>query len=302
LAEGAVDPAAEAALDAGPRRLLGGRVPFFLGAFPKSGTTWLQVMLDAHPQVACRGEGHLMNMLAPRLTELVERQNGYIETKNTTLFAGIAAYPRLGDGELRHLIATAVALSLAQLPEGPDVRAVGEKTPDNVFHFPLLRRLFPAARFVHIVRDGRDCAVSAWFHNHRIDPAAAKTKFGTFEQFVEGVATAWVRCMAAGRQFAAAAPERCVVLSYERLVADPDEGLRAIFTLLGVDTGAATLAECRRLGAFEQMTGGRRPGETDESSFLRHGLPGDWRRHFSAEASRRFEAIGGGLLAELGYR
>ncbi|MFP6691035.1 MAG: sulfotransferase, partial [Alphaproteobacteria bacterium] len=36
---------------------------FFICGAIKSGTTWLQLMLDAHPDIACRGEGHLPNML-----------------------------------------------------------------------------------------------------------------------------------------------------------------------------------------------------------------------------------------------
>ena len=38
---------------------------FFICGAIKSGTTWLQLMLDAHPDIACRGEGHLPNMLLP---------------------------------------------------------------------------------------------------------------------------------------------------------------------------------------------------------------------------------------------
>ena len=42
---------------------------FFMGGLPKSGSTWLQIMLHAHPEVSCAGEGHFMTYLAPRLSE-----------------------------------------------------------------------------------------------------------------------------------------------------------------------------------------------------------------------------------------
>jgi hypothetical protein len=301
LSEDPIDAAAEAALDAGPRALLGGRVPFFIGAFPKSGTTWLQVMLDAHPDIACRGEGHLMNQLAPRLTELIARHNAYIRTKNESLFAGIAAYPLLDGDAIRHLIATAVALSLAQIPGGAPVRAVGEKTPDALLHFPLLARLFPAARFIHLVRDGRDCAVSAWYHNQRVNPDQTSQRFRDFEAFLDTVAGSWVGFNEAGRRFGAAHPDRYLVVSYEELAGAPEATLGRVLGFLGVGASAGSLARCAAQGAFERMTGGRRAGEADAGSFLRNGLPGDWERHFSAAANHRFLAIAGALLGLLGY-
>src|SRR4029077_9007265 len=48
---------------------------FFLGGAVKSGTTWLQALLDAHPQVSCTGENHFVDCLSPRLKKSLEEFN-----------------------------------------------------------------------------------------------------------------------------------------------------------------------------------------------------------------------------------
>ena len=40
---------------------------FFIGGTAKSGTTWVQLLLDAHPEVSCNGEGHFLDNLKPAL-------------------------------------------------------------------------------------------------------------------------------------------------------------------------------------------------------------------------------------------
>ena len=60
---------------------------FFVAGQGKSGTTWLQLILDAHPEICCRGEGHLGDVLLPALGESLERYNGYIRHNNSLFIA-----------------------------------------------------------------------------------------------------------------------------------------------------------------------------------------------------------------------
>ncbi len=48
---------------------------FFIAGVLKSGTTWLQLLLDAHPEIACRGEAHFIDSLYPKLATAFERYN-----------------------------------------------------------------------------------------------------------------------------------------------------------------------------------------------------------------------------------
>jgi Sulfotransferase family len=72
---------------------------FFIGGAVKSGTTWLQLLLDAHPEVSCNGEGHFLDNLAPALKMALDQHCGLIAEKNESLFNEIEGYPRLS-GEI----------------------------------------------------------------------------------------------------------------------------------------------------------------------------------------------------------
>ena len=131
---------------------------FFIGASPRSGTTWLQLLLDAHPEISCRGEAHFGDSFALALRKAAGEHNKLLDHKNRLLLSEVGGYPLLGRPELRHLLATAVLLGLERQTVGrPRCRAVGEKTPDNVRWFAELRQLFPQAKFIFLVRDRATC-------------------------------------------------------------------------------------------------------------------------------------------------
>jgi len=165
---------------------------FFICDTIKSGTTWLQLMLNAHPEIACRGEGHLPNMLLPGLGKALKQYNSQIGFKNESIFNEIEGFPRFGDSHHYALFQTAVGLLLAQY-DGEEIRLIGEKSPDNVLALPLLSRLFPHAKFIHLIRDGRDAAVSGWFHNLRVSKEWVEKEFGNLKAFAEHYAHGWVR-------------------------------------------------------------------------------------------------------------
>jgi hypothetical protein len=50
---------------------------FFIGGVAKSGTTWLQILLDLHPNITCKGEGHFPNTFAPLLKGVLDMHNIY---------------------------------------------------------------------------------------------------------------------------------------------------------------------------------------------------------------------------------
>ncbi len=145
---------------------------FFLGGAPRSGTTWLQYLLDSHPEVSCRGEGLFMKHLAAPLDALMQQRAQAVTEKNKTVFRHADGYPLPDPGDADMLVGTAVLLALEHQRAGKDCRAIGEKTPENVFFFARLKRLFPAAKFIAIARDPRDLLTSAWHYFHR--PAAGE--------------------------------------------------------------------------------------------------------------------------------
>ncbi len=167
--------------------------------------------------------------------------------------------------------------------------------------FQELTELFSGARFIHIVRDGRDCATSAWFHNGRVNAAEQAENFGTLDAYIETLAghraTEVARCWA----WCEARPLQSRQVRYEDLVDQPDLVLRSLFHFLSMAASDAQLAACRREAAFEDLTHGRKIGQEDQAALFRRGVPGDWRNHFTVADNAKFLAIAGTLSTRLGY-
>lgn len=274
---------------------------FFIGGVPKSGTTWLRVMLDAHPAIACGGEGHLANQLATTLRDALNRHNRLVNTRNQTTFESFPPFPLFDAGDYHFLLISAIALLLMRIEGADKARWIGEKTPDNVLNFRLLATLFPRARFLHIVRDGRDCAVSSWFHNMRVDPDETLRQHPTIHRFIANCADAWATALQEDQVFAAEHPGRGMTVRYEDLLDHPTETLRGILTFLEVPEDAAAVSRCIALSRFERMSGGRAAGQEDRGSFLRLGCAGDWVNHFTPEMNEAFLRVCGEEMARMGY-
>src|SRR5258708_37063843 len=108
---------------------------FFVGSTPKSGSTWLQVMLNAHPDISCSGEGHFIDQLWPLLRDAMQQHSADITQRNTTIFNELPAFPRFYEGHFRYLLTSAIVMLLMQSARARAARVIGEKTPDNVLHF-----------------------------------------------------------------------------------------------------------------------------------------------------------------------
>jgi hypothetical protein len=263
---------------------------FFVGGAAKSGTTWLQFLLNAHPEISCTGEGHFANKLLPGLAKALKTHNATLESKSSSIFARLNEQPLLTNRHTLYLATAAICLLLCPPGKVDLTRIVGDKTPDNVRHFTLLATMFPQAKFIHIVRDARDCAVSAWFHNQRVSPEPFSKQFASFHEFTGAFAKAWVLNVSLGAKFAAEQPERCLTIRYEDLSQDPVAMFTQVCGFLGASTDLAVLQACCETADFAHLSGGRSRGQEDRNSFFRQGLPGDWRGHFDTSADLAFRA------------
>jgi hypothetical protein len=196
----------------------------------------------------------------------------------------------------------AISIILQQSDKARAVDIIGDKTPDNVRFFPVLTSLFPRAKFVHIVRDGRDCTVSAWFHNLRIDAALLTRQYPTFHAFADYYARIWTGNVSVGANFAAERPQLCLSLRYEDLVADPPTVFGQVCGFLGASCDPVLLDACLNATDFARLSGGRQRGQEDRDSFFRRGVPGDWRTHFDATADAAFRANTHPWLSSFGYQ
>jgi Sulfotransferase family len=263
---------------------------FFIGGAPRSGTTWLQQLLDSHPEVSCRGEGFFQQHLAEPLDELIAARRGAIEAKNRVFrHTGGYALPADEDGDT--LLGTGILLALDRQRDGKKCRAIGEKTPENVFLFPRLKRLFPTSKFIGIARDPRDVLVSAWHFFQAAsagDDLAAKTTFvrSACPQIAEGCRAMLSLC---DRY-----PTDCRIVTYETMHTDTRAVAGQLFRFLGVSDSPEIVSACVACTSFAALAQGRQAGQAKQGAFLRKGVVGDWSGAFNSDQ----EAL---ITRELGW-
>jgi hypothetical protein len=267
----------------------------FIVGCPRSGTTLLRRILDAHPQLAITRETHWITQ------EAVDRPVG------PDLLARLATVERFArmevdQAELERLLARPQPVSYAEFVsavfdlygKAHGKRLVGDKVPGYVMEMPHLHRLFPHARFVHLIRDGRDVCSSAldWKRMHSV---FAKRP-GWEADRVATTALWWEQRVRAGRAAGAQLGDGLYrELRYEALVTDPERTCRALCDFLDVPYSD-------RMLAFNE---GR---ERDDAALSakrawRPITPGlrNWRTEMAGDDAERFEAAAGPLLDELGY-
>ena len=271
----------------------------FLVGCPRSGTTLLQRMLDSHPQLAVANDSHFVPRVIarfrpgtdPPLTpELVDRVLGYhrfrrLELPESTARAAAAR---------SETYAEFVSELYSEYARARGKEFAGEKTPDYVRYLPVLHSLFPATRAVHIIRDGRDVALSVleWASGEK-----GPGKFGLWrEQPVAVCALWWAWQVESGRREGArlgSALYREVL--YEDLVARPEPVLRDLSEFL-------SLPFAPEMVSFHAGKTKSDPTLSAKSAWLptTSGLR-DWRTQMKPEDALLFEAISGDLLSSLGY-
>ena len=219
-------------------------------------------------------------------------------------------YPKSGGSWLAQMLAEALEL------------------PNPRRRLPMLRSsmmhghyLYPGSmrNIVMVWRDGRDVMVSLYFHlvadNAFASPAAkAHSRALLGEVDVSDIRANLPRFIALASEGKlhprfgwgefqrrwSGHPGVLAETSYEAMLADAGAELFRLQHALG---GKRTEAECQAIAArysFERQAR-RKPGETDNTSFLRKGIAGDWKNHFSPEAARVFDHYAGEALVALGY-
>jgi hypothetical protein len=171
---------------------------------------------------------------------------------------------------------------------------VGNKTPAYVRRIPVLHGIWPEARFVHIIRDGRDVCLSIlnWYH---ADQTAGR--YATWaEDPVSTTALWWERKVRLGRQGGhSLSPDLYYEICYERLVWEPAAECARLCAFLGVPYDEKMLR-------FHEGRTKTKRGLDAKTAWLpiTRGLR-DWRTQMATADIERFEAGAGALLDELGY-
>ena len=276
---------------------------FFVVGAPKSGTTWLQRALDAHPEIVCAGEGHFMDQAGVRLSDALRKYYAHQDVVVDSVYEGSRYYPDKGRENFNFLITALILSSFSQLDFDDSVRLIGDKTPIHVNYLPLLHYLFPEARIVNIVRDGRDTLVSNIKHAERVlrkDPEA-KDIDQFIDERIDTYVKRWVTCIRKADEFQNQHPESIHTLRYEDLIDDFGGTLGKALRFLGASDSPDLIQRCEEESSFRRLSGGREPGQENTSSFLRKGIAGDWKQSLTERQIEKFNQHATEWLERLGY-
>lgn len=165
----------------------------------------------------------------------------------------------------------------------------GDKTPHQVQDITILAQLFSTAQFVHIIRDGRDVAMSM-------------VKAGWLDGNILNIADYWQKQVKAGiiaGKSLENSPDRYYEITYEDLLQSPEASLKALCAWLNLEYTPQMLQYYRNANA-------NLPTEHN-SLFQLNQKPLDasrayaWKQKLSQQDRADFESVGGDLLQELGY-
>ena len=260
---------------------------FFIVGSARSGTTLLRMMLNAHPEVAVPPESRFV-------VDLYRSD----EVQVDAFLERLESHPRwtTWDTPIEDVRAQLTGMTTVTYPEAIEAaymayaqnrnkKRYGDKTPRYIEDIPLLSRLWPEAKFVHLVRDGREVALSY-----------ADVPFGP--STVAKAAALWkarVKLgMERGRPLGTA---RYVELRYERLLANPQEEVEGLCSFLDLEFDPAMLDYSERARS-EVLDRAKLYNPNVMRSITKTR---SWDEQMPRSQVEVFEAVAGDTLTELGY-
>lgn len=272
--------------------ILNQRFVFIIGA-PRSGTTWLQAMIGSHPAVCTLDELKLFDLFTgpwekswKHLIELQKTAGGG-RRGLSILWAENEFYDFLREF-LERVYSSVLATK-------PDATIILDKTPGYSNYVEHINRLIPQAKFIHLIRDGRDVAASL---------RAASRGWGKLwaPKRIESGAHLWKSTLLDARK-ASRYGERYIEFRYEELLADGTAKLQDAFEFIGVSVTKEQTERIYKDHCFDSMkyesTGVASFGLP--AGFFRKGQAGNWRTELHANERYMLHDTAGDLLCELGY-
>ncbi|WP_084961692.1 sulfotransferase family protein [Thermoactinospora rubra] len=271
--------------------------PVFVVGCPRSGTTMLQLMLHAHPRMAVPPETRFVEYAYYRrrnLGDMRDPANRRALAKRITVGKG-TRFHDLGidaDEYIRRAVTgpgslgSVIGLAFQMYAERFGKDRWGDKRPSYVRKVHLLRRLFPDAQFVHLIRDGRDCVASLkempWY---RLDSFHA--------------ASAWAEAMDAGKRLRRSLPEDSYYeLRYEDLTGDPALELKKLCHFLGEEFDPAM---CKPYTVAGVAVPTHKTWHSNTHSEVTRARVGSWATRLEDWEIALCEGVLGELLREQGY-
>jgi hypothetical protein len=269
--------------------------PFFIVGNDRSGTTMLRLILDRGPDAAVPPESMFLTDFAaafdaggPRdgraAARLMHEVWEHPKVRLWDLPPRPPDVPRELSGQDAYRFIAAAPFEAYAARHGK--RRWGDKTPHYVHHVDHLLRLWPRARFVVLVRDGRDVALSL-----------RRMPFGPNNAWA--AAQWWARGIRAGTRAQREHPGAVLTMRYEDLAQRPQDEVRRLCAflelsyaddMLALDQVDPALIVPDQAAWFPTLFNGINTSAVER-----------WRREMSRRDQRVFAALAGAELEQLGY-
>ncbi|KAF7464450.1 protein-tyrosine sulfotransferase 2 [Marmota monax] len=194
----------------------------FVGGVPRSGTTLMRAMLDAHPEVRCGEETRII----PRV--LAMRQSWSKSGREKLRLDEAGVTDEVLDAAMQAFILEVIA------KHGEPARVLCNKDPFTLKSSVYLSRLFPNSKFLLMVRDGRASVHSMITRKVTIAGFDLSSYRDCLTKWNKAIEVMYSQCMEVGR-------DKCLPVYYEQLVLHPRRSLQLILDFLGIAWSDAVL-------------------------------------------------------------
>jgi hypothetical protein len=273
--------------------------PFFCSGLAKSGTTFLQMMLDAHPQISCPSE-HAFGTVIEYLNAFYHAYNEGLELLARR--TGGQKPRAVSKNAIQQMFVMHLRVMAKDASQGKPIFGLNDNTV--LQNYALFAKMLPQAKFLFIVRNPIDRALSLWDHNHRlyeIEKSDAHLRFlkssdGTLDGSVIDHASHDAKRLTTFLD-AVGDNQNALIIKYEDLSHDRVTGLGRIYDFLGATTAPDVLQRIAAEGDIGTMA----KASNSQAFFSGGGRTDFGGNKISPETRRQALQIIAGPMQRLGY-
>jgi hypothetical protein len=278
----------------------------FIVGSPRSGTTWLQRLLAAHPVVTTGQESEVILYVASQLRIWKREMEG---ARNGRRGIGLPCY--FEESEFRSLLHSYLLQLLKPMTSGLSPGEIFlEKTPSHALYISEIMDFLPNSKIIHLLRDPRDVTASIVAASRGWGANWAPSNAG-------GAASMWVQHVAAVQMAKPhVPPSQFLEIRYETLSAETERTLQKIAEFLDITWDPTELARAIHANSFSESksnggtvipVGGELAGTTgatvrEPEGFVRKALVGAWKTELSAIDKLKVWIAVRKTMKEVGYR
>ena len=286
---------------------LNNRQLFFVFGLNKSGTTFLQSLINSHPKAVCPSEHHLTT-IRKLMEEAVQHYRRLIEDFDCkTANQGVTHDDELAIQTL-YLTWVEGLFSMAAATADESVSHVGINDNSLDQNLEFHAQWLPGSKYLFIVRDPRDVAVSLYYHRLRTELNFASSGI-SLGKTAAAIGRGWQAKVERVSRFNISHPGRVELVRYEDLIGERRNAvLSRVLGFLGLDTEkenpipamfvANDLAKLKK----REKSKAKLEGTPEDYGFYRSGRKGGWKKELSAAEVAMLEKPARSAMKRLGYQ